>query len=177
MQETPVQPTAKRRFPVSTFTAVLLIVCAAGIFAVRNTIQVQYHTYVLSWSTGEFFRSIAGKNPSLVGRAFSPQQVSDMMEHHREKLVELGALTHRLYLFPRIRPSTDASKWLSHEFHETQAKLGSNCSSSGGSRDERTGKRVRSIEIWLDPSMDVAQWDAWKASVDATELSEMRLDE
>jgi len=155
----------------------LLVVGFAAIFAGRNAIQIQYHTFVLGLADGEMYRGIAGKPPTLVGRVVGPRQMADMREHHLKKLVELGAIQHRLYFFPRIKPSTEANQWLSHEFREKQKQLSRVMrSASGGTRNKLTGKRVRSIELWLDSSADVSQWDAWKESVDETELEMMQLE-
>ncbi len=177
MQELTPLP-SKRRFPVGWCAVALLVFIAFVIFVFRNTIQVKYHKFVCDTAAGEFFRGITGNPPGLVARLIGPRHMDDMRKHSQAKLVEFGALQHRLYLFPRIEVSTAASQWLSHEFRTMQAKLGHRMSSSsGGTRDKTTGKPVRSIEIWLDSSEDVSQWDAWKASVDETEIEMMQLEE
>ena len=155
--------------------ALLLIFALLGI-CFQRAIQIRYHQTLLTWSSQEFWRGVSGKPPTLFGQFVAPKDAKKMIGHHREKLVDQVGYLHRLYLFPRIKPSTEASQWLSREFRKIQSQLGTQFSESGGTRDKQTGESIRSIEIWVDPSTDMTLWDEWKRSVDETELELMQVE-
>lgn len=143
---------------VASVSLVVVLICGGVVVGGRRAFQVGYHRWQMQRVHQAYLE------PKTISDGFVvvhvPSDAAGRYEYHRQKLVELGGIVERHYVFEHLRAATDESK------HFTKLLVSRGCPNHIDFESPYPDKpQPMQLTVWCWPA-DAGAWDAFVVSHD-----------
>jgi hypothetical protein len=143
-----------------------LLLCILIVLCWRP-LAIRFHHVGMQWAIYEHRSAMSGRHTGLLSRWIDQRHLIDWYEFHRNGLVGLKAMVHRQYRFVHVACPSPEAQWLQDELlamlRGRYDMLSMSCGRGHGGE--------YAVNIWMRPD-DVADWDAWHASLNRPGVAE-----
>lgn len=144
-----------------------LLLCILIVLCWRP-LTIRFHQLGMQWANSELEAALSGRSRGLLLRHLDQRSLWDWYAFHRDGLVRQKLLVHRQYRFGHVSCPSPEAGWVEQQFFSRlRARPRMYGSTSGKSRASTDYE----VNIWIHPD-DVADWDAWHASLNRPGVAE-----